>query len=131
MHITKNAFRSTRTIKTIIKTVPIWRALKSWLLCISTSFWVLAAPESWSKHIGRTPWSCGLISHVLDWKVEGSNLAAAKFLCNINKLLLRTIDHRWWSKKETPHYRGSIFKKTYRGMCFDPLQKGQWMLILS
>ena len=28
----------------------------------------------------RTPWSCGLIRHVLDWKVEGSNLAAAKNL---------------------------------------------------
>ena len=28
----------------------------------------------------RTLWSCGLICHVLDWKVEGSNLAAAKNL---------------------------------------------------
>ena len=29
----------------------------------------------------RTPWSCGLICHGLDRKVEGSNLAAAKNLC--------------------------------------------------
>ena len=28
----------------------------------------------------RTPWSGGLIQHVLDWKVEGSNLTAAKNL---------------------------------------------------
>ena len=30
---------------------------------------------------------------------------------NINKLLLRNVDHRWWSKKETFHYRGSKLKK--------------------
>ena len=30
--------------------------------------------------VSRTPWSCGLIYHVLVWKVEGSNLAAAKNL---------------------------------------------------
>ena len=29
-------------------------------------------------HHGRTLWSCGLIHHVLDWKVEGSNLATSK-----------------------------------------------------
>ena len=27
----------------------------------------------------RTPWSCGLIRHVFDREVGGSNLAAAKF----------------------------------------------------
>ena len=31
--------------------------------------------------------------------------------CNINKLLLRNIDHRWWKKKETSHKRGSKLKK--------------------
>ena len=25
----------------------------------------------------RAPWSCGLIHHVLDWEVKGSNLTAA------------------------------------------------------
>ena len=29
-------------------------------------------------------WSCGLIRHVLDRKVEGSNLAAAKFSFRTN-----------------------------------------------
>ena len=30
--------------------------------------------------MSRTPWSCGLICHVIDRKAEGSNLAAAKNL---------------------------------------------------
>ena len=30
--------------------------------------------------LSRTPWSCGLVRHVLDRKVEGSNLAVANFL---------------------------------------------------
>ena len=30
------------------------------------------------KHVSRTLWSCGLIHLVVDWMVEGSNLAAAK-----------------------------------------------------
>ena len=30
--------------------------------------------------MAETPWSCGLIHHVLDWKVEGSNLATTKNL---------------------------------------------------
>ena len=36
----------------------------------------------------QTPWSCGLIRHVLNWKVEGSNLAAAKNPIQINKKYL-------------------------------------------
>ena len=32
--------------------------------------------------IHSTPWSCGLICHVLDRKVEGSNLVAAKIFFN-------------------------------------------------
>ena len=31
-------------------------------------------------YVSRTPWSCGLICHVLDCKVEGLYLAAAKNL---------------------------------------------------
>ena len=33
-----------------------------------------------------------------------------QYLCNINKLLLRNIDHRWWSKKHTSQVV-QIYKK--------------------
>ena len=38
-----------------------------------------------SKHniINRTPWSCGLIRHVLDREVEGSKLGLGLFFCSL------------------------------------------------
>ena len=33
--------------------------------------------QSKKSQMSRALWSCGLIHHVLDWEVEGSNLAAA------------------------------------------------------
>ena len=36
--------------------------------------------QSTKEKLSRTLWSCGLIRHVLNQKVEGSNLAAAKYL---------------------------------------------------
>ena len=51
--------------------------------------------------LGRTPWSCGLIPHELDWKVEGSNFAAAKdFSIQINKNLFTEVRAK---KREHSH----------------------------
>ena len=39
-----------------------------------------------TTNLSRAPWSCGLICHVLDWKVEASNLAAAKNIFKLTKI---------------------------------------------
>ena len=52
------------------------------------------------KHVEqrRTPWSCGLIRHVLDPEVGGLNLAAAKFWVKNETTVWKTND---WVKNET------------------------------
>ena len=46
--------------------------------------------------LSRTLWSCGLIHHVLDQKVEGSNFIAAKIFYNSNpqKISLRKSEQK-------------------------------------
>ena len=56
---------------------------------------------------GRVPWSCGLIHHVLDRKVEGSNLLAAQnmFLFKSTKISLQKSEQK---KKGTLSLIGSV-----------------------
>ena len=57
-----------------------------------------------------------LISSVRALAVRASILCGGaiwQYLCNINNLLFRNIDHRWWSKKETSHYEESKLKKNF------------------
>ena len=48
--------------------------------------------------ISRTLWCCGLIRHILDWKVEGSNLGTAK---NLFQLKSTNIYSRKSEQKKT------------------------------
>ena len=47
----------------------------------------------------RAPWSCGLIRHVLDREVEGSNLAAARShqfnFFNAGSYRFSLVERRW------------------------------------
>ena len=63
-----------------------WLMEVSWLSCTEKSIHNLL-------NEGRALWFCGLMHHVLDWEVEGSNLAAAiSFGC---QLLVTVLSSMW------------------------------------
>ena len=75
--------------------------------------------------VSKTLWSCGLICHVLDRKVEGSNLAASKkyFPIQINKNIFaevraeekgNTLTHRVSQSSSSRRRRGDKKRKKWR-----------------
>ena len=57
----------------------------------------------------RTPWSCGLIPHVLDGEVEGSNLAAAEShrfnFFNAGSYQFSLVEMRWKAEEEERRWK--------------------------
>ena len=63
-----------------------WRGSYNW---VEKSFYL---------KLSRTPWSCGLIGHVLDWEVEGLNLSTAGshqfFQCRVPSIFCEEMESK-------------------------------------